>query len=97
MDNHQVLAFPVAVIAVDVVEVYPLVANKFDSTVSACMVLSSKQACCNPIVEFGVSSTPVQAVTIIGRAFTRYIDMSVFSIRDLWKCLVYKVIYLIAV
>ncbi len=33
VDNHQVLAFPVAVIAVDVVEVYPLVANKFGSTI----------------------------------------------------------------
>jgi hypothetical protein len=66
MDNHQVLALPVVVIAIHVVKVYLLVTEKLGSTISTSMVLFSQQTCCYSFVKFGVSSTPVQDIPIIG-------------------------------
>ena len=66
MYNHQVLTSPVVMIAINMVKVYPLVIEKLGFTMSACMALFSKQTGCNPVVEFGVSRTPVHDVTVIG-------------------------------
>lgn len=66
MHNHQVLTSPVVMIAINMMKLYSLIIEKLGFTMSAYMALLSKQAGCNPVVEFRISRTPVKDVTIIG-------------------------------
>jgi hypothetical protein len=63
--NYQVFILPVVMIAICMVEMYFLIAEKIRSTVSTCTALFSEQPCCNPVVEFRVSGAPVCNITII--------------------------------